>query len=139
MDRYRSRKQVLIVDDAAMTRGILRLMLEIEGFEVVAEAADAAEAIDTVRRHTPDIVFLDINLPDASGLAVLEELRREFPEVAVIMITVDDTADHMREAIRKGALGYVLKPLSEDRAITTIRNILHSRFGPSAYADGRPL
>ena len=136
MDQH-GRKQVLIVDDAAMTRGILRLMLEIEGYEVIGEAGAAAQALEAVRRQQPDIVFLDINLPDASGLSVLQELRGEFPDVDVIMITVDDTAEHMREAIRKGALGYVIKPLSEDRAISTIRNILDSRFGPSSYADGQ--
>lgn len=126
----RARTRVLIVDDAAMTRGILRLMLEIEGYDVVGEAGNAREALDAARRLSPDIVFLDINLPDESGLILLNRLRAEFPQTGVIMITVDDTADHMRAAIRKGALGYVIKPLSEERAINTIRNILQSRFGP---------
>ena len=130
------RVRALVVDDAEMTRGILRLMLEIEGYEVAGEAGNAREALDLVQRLVPDVVFLDINLPDQSGMAVLQQLHRDFPDLGVIMITVDDTADCMREAIRNGALGYVLKPLSEDRAVATIRNILRSRYGVSSRVVG---
>ncbi|HDP88704.1 MAG TPA: response regulator [Thioalkalivibrio sp.] len=126
------RVRVLIVDDATMTRGILRLMLEIEGYEVVGEAASAREARTLAARLVPDIVFLDINLPDESGMAVLRHLHRERPDLGVVMITVDDTADRMRQAIREGALGYVIKPLSEDGAMATIRHILRDRFGLSS-------
>ena len=110
-----------------MTRSILRLMLEIEGYQVVGEAATGREALDLARQLNPDLVFLDIILPDESGMEVLGRFRAELPDVGVIMISVDDTADNMREAIRKGALGYVIKPLSENRAMETIRNILKGR------------
>lgn len=131
------RIRAVIVDDAAMTRGILQLMLEIEGCEVVGEAGTAREALALVRRLVPDVVFLDINLPDGSGMAVLQQLHHDFPDLGVIVITVDASADCMREAVRKGALGYVLKPLSEDRAVATIRNILRSRYGVSSRVVGR--
>ena len=123
---HHDRPRVLIVDDAVMTRGILRLMLEIEGCDVIGEAGVAGDVLALVERLQPDIVFLDINLPDGNGIAVLRRLRAAWPQVAVVMITVDDSAARIREAIREGALGYVIKPLSEDRAMATIRNILHS-------------
>lgn len=124
MEKTGEPRKILIVDDVPMTRSILRMMLEREESAIVIEADCGAALTALLEEQTPDMVFLDIKLPDADGLEILSMLKTRYPRVPVAMISANDSAMKMREAIRRGAIGYVLKPLSEKSAVDTVRNIL---------------
>ena len=100
---------VLIVDDNRRFRARARRRLEHDGWTVVAEAADGASALAAARRHRPDVVLLDIGLPDVSGLAVAEELTREPGGPSVVLTSTHDAADFGGRIARCGARGFVPK------------------------------
>jgi DNA-binding response OmpR family regulator len=102
---------VLVVEDEPGTRALVRRVLEREGI-AVAEAASGAAAVEQLRREPVDVVLLDLGLPDASGLEVLQALRAIDPTVAVVMVTASDSeADRVRGLV-SGADDYVVKPFS---------------------------
>jgi DNA-binding NarL/FixJ family response regulator len=100
---------VLIVDDHTAFRSRARRMLEADGFEVVGEAADGVSGLDAARRLEPDVVLLDLQLPDTTGFAVAEEIRSERPAPAVVITSTRDSADFDALARRSGACGFVSK------------------------------
>lgn len=104
--------RVLIADDHSVIREGLRLFLEHDAdIQVVAEAADGRQVLDLVRQYHPDIVLMDVVMPGLDGIAVTESLRREFPDVEVIILTnVLDRANVIR-AVKAGAIGYLLKDI----------------------------
>src|SRR3954469_15239137 len=114
-------ERVLIVDDHPLTRDALRVLLSANGFEVVGEAATGAEAIELVGELIPDLVVLDLGMPDMGGLEALPKLRRRAPgtEVVVLTATADDAT--LLAAIRAGASGYLLKSEPPEQ----IANFLH--------------
>ena len=97
---------VLIVDDHTAFRSRARRMLEADGFEVVGEAADGASGVDAARRLEPDVVLLDLQLPDTTGFAVAEQISGE---AAVVITSTRDSADFDALARRSGARGFVSK------------------------------
>ena len=102
--------RVLIVDDHNLVRaGLSRLLQGFAGIEVIAEARNADEAIELARLHQPDIVLLDISLPGRSGLEALSVLRAAAAPPQVVMMSMHDDADHAREALDRGAAGFVVK------------------------------
>jgi DNA-binding NarL/FixJ family response regulator len=108
--------RVLIVDDNARFRSRARRWLEGDGYEIVAEAADGASALEEARRRRPDVVLLDIELPDMSGLSLAERLAREPDPPAVVLTSTHDAADFGDRLLRCGARGFVPKAeLSGDR------------------------
>jgi len=100
---------VLIVDDHTAFRSRARRMLEADGFEVVGEAADGASGVDAARRLEPDVVLLDLQLPDTTGFAVAAELARNRFRPAVILISTHDASDFGELARRSDALGFLPK------------------------------
>jgi DNA-binding NarL/FixJ family response regulator len=100
---------VLIVDDNPRFRLRARRCFEASGYEVVAEAADGASALEAARRHRPAVVLLDIKLPDTSGLSVAERLAREPAPPAVVLTSTHDAADFGERLLRCGARGFVPK------------------------------
>ena len=102
--------RVLLADDHALVRaGIRALLNTIEGVEVVAEAGDGREALQLIRKLRPDIVLLDITLPDLNGLEVLRESKKDFPDLRVIILTVHEAGEYALLALRAGAAGYLPK------------------------------
>lgn len=126
--------RLLIVDDHAIFRHGLRSILEQEpGIRVVAEAADANEAMRAVEAHRPDLVLLDLKLDgetEASGLGLCRRLAQAFPEVGVLVLTTFLSDRLVVEAIRHGAKGYVLKDVD---AAALVRSIDAVRRGESAF------
>ncbi|NPA27294.1 MAG: MinD/ParA family protein [Chloroflexi bacterium] len=115
--------RVLIVDDIAETRENLRRLLQFErGVEVVGEAGSAGEAIRRVGELKPDVVIMDINLPDRTGLEATEEIRRRFPATQVIILSVQDERDYMRRAMKAGAYDYLVKPPPIDELLSVVRS-----------------
>lgn len=104
------RIRILLVDDHAIVRAGLRLVLQsAEDFEVVGEADTAAAAVATVERDHPDVVLLDINLPDGSGLEVAERVRDLAPETRILVLSVHDDLEVVKESVRIGAHGFLRK------------------------------
>jgi CheY-like chemotaxis protein len=100
---------VLIVDDNARFRVRARRWLEAEGYTVVGEAEDGATALEAVSRHRPEVVLLDVRLPDMSGLSVAARITREPDAPAVVLTSTEDAADLGDRVVRSGARGFVPK------------------------------
>jgi two-component system, NarL family, response regulator NreC len=119
--------RLLLVDDHAIVRsGVRRLLLETGEFDVVAETADADEAVALSRRHQPDVVVLDIGLKDRSGLDVLPDIRAAGPKV--VILSMQDEPAYARQAFDRGAHGYVLKDAADDELAAAIRAALDNRI-----------
>ncbi len=118
--------RVLIADDHAMVRLGLRSVLEYESdLEVVGEAQNGREAVEMCRRLGPDVVLMDVRMPEMDGLQATRALKREFPDVSVLMVTMHEDPDYLLEAVKAGAAGYVLKDVPGDRLVGAIRRTLN--------------
>jgi two-component system response regulator DevR len=104
--------RLLVVDDHEVVRqGLVSLLARRDGFQVVAEAGTVAEAIEAARRFQPDIVVMDVRLPDGSGVEACREIRSELPETRVVMLTSYPDEEAVLSAIVAGASGYLLKQI----------------------------
>jgi len=115
--------RIVIVDDHPMVREGLRTMLDDDGIEVVGEAGTTAEAIREARRATPDVLLLDVELPDGDALATLPELKRAAPGISVLIVTMHAERALVRRAIEMGAAGYVLKGVGRRELLSAVRAI----------------
>lgn len=116
--------RVLIADDHGIVRSGLRKLLESEnGIEVVAEAADGAEALDQAIEHQPDLAILDVKMPNLGGLEATREIRENAPDVSVLMLSMHDEDRYLFEALKAGASGYVLKRAADRELIDAIRAV----------------
>src|ERR1700686_4233709 len=107
--------KILIADDHALFRDSLRSLLEAHGLEVVGEAKNGREAYELARRLKPDVVLMDLSMPEVDGLAATRLISAELPAVKVVVLTASDDDAKLFEAIKSGAQGYLLKDLdSED-------------------------
>jgi DNA-binding NarL/FixJ family response regulator len=113
--------RVAVVDDHPLFRKGIIDLLEASGFEVVAEAASAAEAIAVVGSSRPDAVLMDLGLPDRSGLAVTAQLAASFPDTRIVVITMYDDADTVRRALEAGASAYLTKESSPDQVVAALQ------------------
>lgn len=111
---------VVVVDDDSMLREMLKLILRSESYSVVGEASNGSEAIAICEKLKPGLVLLDINMPKMDGLQALEEIRKSCPETIVIMVSADATMDKVSEAIKKGASGFVVKPLNSANVLNRV-------------------
>lgn len=114
--------RLLIVDDHEVVRLGLRSLLDGEAdFEVVGEAGSAAEALDQVHALRPDVVIMDIRLPDRSGIEACRLIRQHHPRTQVVILTSYLSRDLVDQAMRAGAAGYVLKNVKTEELVETIR------------------
>lgn len=117
-------KKVLIVDDASFMRMAIRKMLEQEDFEIVAEAANGVEAIQKYKESQPDIVTMDITMPDMDGLEALEGIMKLDPNAKVVMLSAMGQEGMVRNAVLKGAKTFIVKPFKEEILIKTLNKVL---------------
>jgi len=122
--------RVLIAEDEALIRMDLREMLEEEGHEVVGEARDGAEAITLARASLPDIVFMDVKMPNVDGIEAARTISAE-AIAPVVMLTAFSQAGLVEEAARAGAMGYVVKPFSRNDLLPAMQ-VAASRFAEMA-------
>ena len=116
--------RVLIVDDIPETRDHLAKLLGFEtDIEVVGAAASGREAIEMAAQLTPDVVLMDINMPDMDGIAATERLASEVPTTAVVMMSVQGEADYLRRSMLAGAREFLVKPFSSDELTSSIRQV----------------
>ena len=106
--------KILIADDHALFRQSLRSLLEARGHEVVGEAANGREAVDLARKLQPELVLMDLSMPELDGLAATRLISAELPDVQVVILTASDDDENLFEAIKSGAQGYLLKNLDAD-------------------------
>jgi len=116
--------RVLIVDDIPETRDHLAKLLGFEtDIEVVGAAASGREALEMAAQLLPDIVLMDINMPDMDGIAATERLSSEVPTAAIVMMSVQGEADYLRRSMLAGAREFLVKPFSSDELTTSIRQV----------------
>ena len=117
--------RIIITDDHALVRDGLRSMLEDEpGLEVVGEAANGREALELCRSLRPDLVLMDVRMPEMDGLEATRAIKQELPSTSVLMVTMHENPDYLLEALSAGAAGYVLKGASGDRLVNAIQRTL---------------
>jgi len=107
-------KRVLVVDDAAFMRLTLKTMLEKNGYEVVGNAENGAKAIEMYKMLKPEIVTMDITMPDMDGIAALGEIIKFDSKATVVMLSAMGQESKIREAVILGAKGFIIKPFKED-------------------------
>lgn len=123
--------RVMVVDDHALVRAAIRQAIASPGIDVVAEAATAAATLETAPDVVPDVLLLDLGLPDRSGLQVLRELRDRLPRTQVVVLTVSSSPRDIREALRAGAAGYLTKDLDPAALFRAIDGIRHGQLAMS--------
>ncbi len=113
-------KKIMVVDDAAFMRGSLRMMLERNGFEVIGEAENGVAAVQKYLEIKPDIVTMDITMPEMDGITALTQIKEMDPSAKIIMISALGQEAYVREAIIKGAKGFLVKPFKEEAVVKAI-------------------
>ena len=128
--------RIVLADDHAVVRSGLRMLLDAEpDFEVVAEAGDVETAARYVRGHRPAVLILDLNMPGAPSLPAIPSLRDSSPDTQIVVLTMQDDTAFAREALRGGALGYVLKEAADAELVEAVRlasqgrTYLHPQLG----------
>jgi two-component system chemotaxis response regulator CheY len=117
-------KQILVVDDAAFMRMMIKDILTKNGYEVVAEAADGLQAIEQYKEHKPDLVTMDITMPEMDGIHSLKEIKKVNPNAKVIMCSAMGQQAMVIDAIQAGAKDFIVKPFQADRVIEAISKTL---------------
>lgn len=117
-------KKILIVDDAVFMRMKLKDILEKNGFEVVAEAQNGAEAIEKFKAEKPDLVTMDITMPEMDGVEALKEIKKIDSNAKVIMCSAMGQQTMVMEAIQAGALDFIVKPFDNERVIQSINKVI---------------
>lgn len=118
------KKSILIVDDAAVIRRNLRNMLEEAGYVVVAEATNGEDAYVEYKKRKPDLVTMDITMPDMNGIGAVEKIVSEFPDAKIVMISAMGQRLMVLEAIEKGAKHFIVKPFDQEKVLSVIKMVM---------------
>jgi two-component system, NarL family, response regulator NreC len=114
--------RLLLVDDHAIVRSGLRMLLESAAdMEIVGEAGTAREALQAVAELRPDVVLMDIGLPDVSGIAATQQIKKDWPEVAVVALTMHEDEEYFFEMLQAGASGFIPKRAAPDELLTAVQ------------------
>lgn len=117
-------KRVLIVDDAAFMRASIRIMLEKNGFEIVGEAENGIEGIEKYKELKPDIVTMDITMPEMDGIESLKVIRQNDPAAKIIMVSAMGQEPMVVDAVVNGAKSFIVKPFKEELVVQTLNKVL---------------
>jgi two-component system nitrate/nitrite response regulator NarL len=132
--------KVLIVDDHALLRQGVRNTIEPqEDFEVVGEAEDGAQALAKAKELKPDLILMDISMPHGNGLEALSAIKKELPDVKIIMLTVHDKDENLLEAIKRGAEGFLSKNVRAKALLDSLRGAMRGEAAISRYMAGKIL
>ncbi|MFM1650825.1 response regulator [Brevibacillus sp. B_LB10_24] len=116
--------KVLVVDDAAFMRMMIKEILTKNGFTVVGEASDGAQAVEKYKELGPDLVTMDITMPEMDGIAALKEIKKLDPNARIIMCSAMGQQAMVIDAIQAGAKDFIVKPFQADRVIEAIKKTL---------------
>lgn len=126
--------KILIVDDHQIVRRGLRMTIDAEkDMQVVDEAVNGAQVLKLIKKHKPDVVLMDLQMPGMDGVDALKELRPEFPELPVLILTTFSDDAHVYAALRAGASGFLLKEMGGDELVDAIRGAAKGR--PQLHPD----
>ncbi|MBI2709184.1 MAG: response regulator transcription factor [Actinobacteria bacterium] len=129
--------RVLICDDhAVFRRGLAMVLADGDGVEVVGEACDGTEAVERARELQPDVVLMDVRMPGLTGIDATRRIATAVPGCRIVMLTVSDEEDDLYEAVKAGAVGYLLKDVSIEEVGDAVRSVVagHSLITPSMAA-----
>jgi len=116
--------RILIADDVSETRRSTRLMLTlVPNAEVVAMASDGRQAVDLARRHRPDIVLMDVNMPNLDGLSAIREMLQVRPDIGCIVISAEQDRHTFKEAMAVGARGFITKPFTAEQLLEVVQRV----------------
>ncbi|MCD6449112.1 MAG: response regulator [Thermotogaceae bacterium] len=116
-------KKVLIVDDAAFMRMLLKDIVTKAGYEVVGEAANGKEAVEKYKELKPDVVTMDITMPEMNGIEAVKEIKKVDPNAKIIMVSAMGQQAMVIEAIQAGAKDFIVKPFQPARVIEAIKKV----------------
>lgn len=116
-------KRILIVDDAMFMRRMLKDILAKHGYEICGEAANGQEAIDKYIELRPDLVLLDITMPEMDGITALKEIKHIDPQAVVVMCSAMGQQAMVIDAIQGGAIDFIVKPFQEDRVLESLHKL----------------
>lgn len=126
----------MVVDDHAVVRAGLKSLLESDSsFHIIAEAAGGLEAINIAEKTKPDVIVLDLSMPDVDGIMVTKELHSKHPEIRILILTVHEDEAMLREVMQSGAFGYILKHAAEKELVEAIKKI----YAGEIYVDQKML
>ena len=134
--------RVFIVDDhPVVVAGLQSLLGQLENFEVAGAASNAFEAISFLKAHAVDVILLDINLPDVSGIDLCRKIRKDFPEIKILGISTFSDRSYISRMIEKGAAGYLMKSASAGQIAEAIETVLNGKMYVSVSMEHvlRPL
>ncbi|GLY09192.1 response regulator [Bacillus badius] len=138
--------KIVIIDDHQLFReGVKRILEFEESFEVVAEGDDGRDALALIEEHHPDVVLMDINMPEVNGVEATRELVQKFQDTKVIILSIHDDENYVTHALKSGAMGYLLKEMDADALIEAVKVVseggsyLHPRVTHNLIADYRRL
>jgi DNA-binding NarL/FixJ family response regulator len=118
--------KVVLVDDHDLLRRGIKTMLESQGnIEVVGEASNGSEAVGTVESYVPDVVLIDVIMPEKDGIEATREIKHAFPNVGVVVLSGHDEQQFVFDALKAGASGYLLKTAELDEVVDTVRKVAH--------------
>jgi two-component system, NarL family, response regulator NreC len=134
--RAASKIRVLLADDHTILRAGVRMMLNAQpDIEVVGEASDGRHAIAEAQRLLPDVILMDITMPDLNGIEATRQVKRLLPEIKVLVLTMHENEEYLFQVLRAGASGYMLKEAADTELISAIRIITNGSFYLSSSAQ----
>jgi two-component system chemotaxis response regulator CheY len=116
--------RVLIVDDAAFMRMMIKDILEKNGYEIVGEANNGIKAVEIFKKENPDVITMDITMPDMDGIEAVKAIRQIDPNAKVIMCSAMGQQTMVMDAIRAGARDFIVKPFQADRVLEAIKKVV---------------
>ncbi|HTP79787.1 MAG TPA: response regulator transcription factor [Bacteroidota bacterium] len=128
-----NRVRILLADDHPLVRsGLVKLLESYPEFSVIGEAGDGEEAIRKTKELKPDIVIIDLSMPKLSGIEATKVIRKQFPAVAVLVLTMHDNEEYVYQILKSGAGGYILKNSGKDDLATAVRAVMNGKkfFSP---------
>ncbi|HEY9189062.1 MAG TPA: response regulator [Bacteroidota bacterium] len=115
---------VLVVDDSIMIRKLIKTILENENHKVIAEASDGEEAYNMYTKFNPDLVTMDVSMPNVNGILAVKKIINNYPEANIIMVSAISQRDMVFEALESGAKHYIIKPITREKIISVINEVL---------------
>ncbi len=118
------KRRILIADDASFMRQMIREIIEMEDYEVVAEAIDGVQAVELYQKHRPELVTMDIVMPKRSGIDALKGIRELDPDARVVMCSALGQETLVMEALQAGAKDFIVKPFKPDSVLSTLKKVM---------------
>lgn len=117
-------KRVLIVDDAAFMRMMVKDILQKNGFEVVGEGSNGIQAVELYKQEKPDVVTMDITMPDMDGIEAVKQIKAFDPNAKIVMCSAMGQQSMVMDAIKAGARDFIVKPFQADRVLEAINKVI---------------